>query len=109
VDAVRLRLFPFSLLGKTKQCFYANREAIDKWGKCLESFLKKIFPLGKTNALPHHGMEDWLIIKSFYNGLTLIARGHINVAAQGAFFSLTIDEAKSLIKKMVSNQGWSDE
>jgi hypothetical protein len=27
-DAVRLRLFPFSLLGKAKQWFYANKEAV---------------------------------------------------------------------------------
>jgi hypothetical protein len=27
-DAVRLRLFPFSLLGKTKQWFYSNKEAV---------------------------------------------------------------------------------
>jgi len=64
--------------------------------KCL---LSKILPYGKTNALrgrisnfqqqrdetipeawerfqeyisecPHHGMEDWLLIQSFYHGLT---------------------------------------
>lgn len=50
-DAVRLRLFPFSLLGKAKQWFYANGEQINTWGKCSEAFLKKFFPLGKTNAL----------------------------------------------------------
>jgi hypothetical protein len=27
-DAVRLRLFPFSLLGKVKQWFYSNNEAV---------------------------------------------------------------------------------
>ena len=125
-------------LGKAKQWFYANRDAINTWSKCSEAFLKKFFPLGKTNALrgrisgfqqaasesipeawerlqeyvlacPHHGMEDWLILQSFYNGLTPTARGHIDAAAQGAFFSLTVDNAKLLIEKMVSNQGWSDE
>ena len=91
MDVVRLRLFPFSLLRKTKQWFYANRDAINTWDKCSEAFLKKFFPLGKTNAppgrifgsqqvasesipeawerlqefvlaCPHHGMEDWLIL-----------------------------------------------
>jgi hypothetical protein len=28
-DAIRLRMFPFSLLGKAKQWFYANRAYID--------------------------------------------------------------------------------
>jgi hypothetical protein len=59
-------------------------------------------------ACPHHGMDKWLILHSFYNGMTLTARGHIDVATGGAFFSLTIVEATKLIEKMVSNQGWSD-
>jgi uncharacterized protein YggU (UPF0235/DUF167 family) len=28
-DAIRLRLFPFSLLGKAKQWFYADKSAVD--------------------------------------------------------------------------------
>ena len=54
-------------------------------------------------------MDNWLILQNFYNGLTLTARGHVDATAGGAFFSLTIDNAKLLIEKMVSNQGWSDE
>jgi hypothetical protein len=50
-DAVCLRLFPFSLLGKVKQCFYSNKEAVSTWEKCSNAFLTKFFPLGKTNAL----------------------------------------------------------
>ena len=52
-DAIRLRLFPFSLLGKAKQWFYQNKEAVSTWDKCSTAFLAKFFPLGKTNAL--HG------------------------------------------------------
>jgi hypothetical protein len=54
-------------------------------------------------------MDNWLILQSFYNGLTLTARGHIDAAAGGSFFSLNIVEATKLIEKMVSNQGWSDD
>ena len=50
-DAIRLRLFPFSLLGKVKQWFYQNKEAISTWDKCSTTFLAKFFQLGKTNAL----------------------------------------------------------
>jgi hypothetical protein len=50
-DAVRLHLFPFSLLGKAKQWFYSNKEAVSTWVKCSNAFLPKFFPLGKTNAL----------------------------------------------------------
>jgi hypothetical protein len=51
-------------------------------------------------------MDNWLILQSFYNGLTPIAQGHID-AAGGAFFSLNITEGTKLIEKMVSNQRWS--
>jgi hypothetical protein len=50
-DAVRLRLFPFSLLGKVKQWFYSNKDAVSTWEKCSNAFLTKLFPLGNTNAL----------------------------------------------------------
>ena len=54
-------------------------------------------------------MEDWLILQNFYNGLTSTSRAHIDAAAGGAFFSLTVNGAMALIKKMVSNQGWSED
>ena len=54
-------------------------------------------------------MDNFLIIQSFYNGLTPIACDHIDAAAGGALFLLTIALATVLIEKMVSNQGWSAE
>jgi hypothetical protein len=42
-DAIRLQLFPFSLLGKAKQWFYMNREEIDTLAKCSVAFLVKFF------------------------------------------------------------------
>jgi hypothetical protein len=50
-DVVRLRLFPFSLLGKANKWFYTNREVVSTWEKCSNAFLVKFFPLGKTKAL----------------------------------------------------------
>ena len=38
-----------------------------------------------------------------------VTRDYVDAAAGGAFFSLTIERATSLIEKMVSNQGWSDD
>ena len=49
-DVIKLRLFPFSLLGKAKQWFYKEKD-IDTWAKYSKVFLTKFFPLGKTNAL----------------------------------------------------------
>jgi hypothetical protein len=36
-------------------------------------------------------------------------RSHLDVAAGGAFFSLSVTDAKMLIEKIISNQGWSDD
>ena len=49
--AIRLLLFPFSLVGKMKQWFYKDKEAVDTWSKCSAAFLTKFFHVGKTNAL----------------------------------------------------------
>ena len=57
----------------------------------------------------HHGMEDWLLIQNFYHGLVPLDMSHLDAAVGGAFFSLNVTDAKALIEKMVSNQGWSDE
>jgi hypothetical protein len=54
-------------------------------------------------------MEDWLLIQNFYHGLVPQYRSHLDTAAGGAFFYLGVADAKALIEKMVSNQGWNDE
>jgi len=82
-------------------------------------------------ACPHHGMGDWLFIQNFYHGLTsldrshldaatsgeffslkvltLLDRSHLDATTSGEFFSLKVPNAKALIEKMVSNQGWNEE
>ena len=49
------------------------------------------------------------ILQNFYNELTQTSRDHVDATVGGAFFSLTIERATTLIEKMVSNQGWSDD
>jgi hypothetical protein len=49
--SIRLCLFPFSLMGKAKQWFYKEKEAVNTWDKCSVAFLARFFPMGKTNAL----------------------------------------------------------
>jgi hypothetical protein len=109
-DAVRLCLFPFSLLGKVKQWFYSNKEVVSTWEKWSNAFLTKFFSLGKTNAFknkismfqqltdetaaktwerlqdyisacPHHGMEEWFIMQSFYHRLICSARASATTLA----------------------------
>jgi hypothetical protein len=137
-DAVRLCLFPFSLVGKAKQWFYLNRSTLVTWEACSNAFLAMYFPLGKTSSLrnrissfqqladesvaeawerlqeyiaacPHHGMEKWLIIQSFFHGLHRSAQEHLDAAAGGYFLSLSVNAAQALIEKMAINQGWKEE
>ena len=54
-------------------------------------------------------MDEWLMLQSFYNGLTTTSRAHLDAAAGGAYLDLTIAKAMALIGKMVSNQGWNEE
>jgi hypothetical protein len=111
---------------------------VSTWEKCSNAFLTKFFLLGKTNALwnkisgfqlltdetiseawerlqdyfstcPHHSMEEWFIIQIFYHGLIRLAREHIDVAAGGSFFALSIEEAHKLIEKKASNQSWDEQ
>ena len=49
--SIKLPLFPFSIVGKAKQWFYKEKEAVSMWVKCSVAFLMKFFPMGKTNAL----------------------------------------------------------
>src|SRR6185312_1292859 len=111
-DAIRLRRFLFSLLGRANQWFYANKAVVDTWDKCAKAFLSKFFPTGKTNAfrgrisnfqhasnesIPeawerlqeyilacrHHGIDNWLILQNFYNGLTQSSGDHVDAAPGG--------------------------
>ena len=52
-DTILLCLFPFSVLGKAKQWFYANKDRNTTWENYSTAFLAKFVPIGKPNAL--HG------------------------------------------------------
>jgi len=98
----------------------------------------KFFPTGKTNTLhgkissfwqqqdetvpeaserfqdyilecSHDGMENWLLMQTFYHGISNSTRETMDAAARGVFLSLTISQATALVEKMASNQGWSEE
>jgi hypothetical protein len=54
-------------------------------------------------------MENWLLMHTFYHGLTSSTRENVDAATGGSFLSLHITEATTLIEKMASNQGWNEE
>jgi hypothetical protein len=61
-------------------------------------------------AFPHHGLEKWLIIHTFYNGLLYNTRMTIDAAAGGALMNKSFDEAWGLIEDMAQNHyQWGSE
>ena len=132
-DAIRLRLFPFSLRDRASD-WLQNEEpnSFTTWDALSRAFLSKYFPPGKTAKLraeitsfaqrdgeslyeawerykdlqrqcPHHAVPDWLLIQTFYNGLEQSVRISIDAAAGGALMGKSIDAAKALLEEMASN------
>ena len=54
-------------------------------------------------------MESWLLMQTFYHGLTNSTHETMDVVAGGVFLSLTILAAIALVEKMASNHGWNEE
>jgi hypothetical protein len=54
-------------------------------------------------------MENWLLMQTFYHGLTNSTHETMDATTRGAFLSLTIAQAIALMEKMASNQGWNEE
>ena len=139
-DVIHLRLFPFSLKDKAKSWLLnSNANSFTTWKVLSKAFLCKYFLLGKTAKLrnditsfyqaegeslyeawerfkklqrdcPHHGIPDWLLIRTFYNGLQQPMKISIDAAVGGALMAKPINKAKQLSEDMASNKyHWGNE
>ncbi|XP_058783187.1 uncharacterized protein LOC131657848 [Vicia villosa] len=139
-DAIRLRLFPFSLRDRAWAWLQSlPQNSVTTWEELKTVFLACYFPPSKTVALraqingfrqkdteslfdawerykdmmrmcPHHGLEDWLVIHTFYNGLLYNTRLSIDAAAGGTLMDKPYDEAYQLIENMAQNHyQWGSE
>jgi Retrotransposon gag protein len=132
-DAIRLRLFPFSLVGKARAWLQSLAiGTITTWDQLAEAFLVKYFPPTKTALLrtqinsfqqkegeslydawerfkdllrscPHHGLEKWLVIHIFYNGLNYNTKLTVNAAAGGSFMNLNVEDGYTLLEDIALN------
>ncbi|KAL5574401.1 hypothetical protein UlMin_023998 [Ulmus minor] len=132
-DAVRLRVFPFSLRDRAKEWLNSvPSESITTWDELVHKFLSKFFPPAKTAKLrneitsftqydqeslyeawerfkemlrkcPHHGIPIWLQVSTFYNGLVSNYRAMIDAAAGGCLMGKTPEEAHELLEVMAEN------
>lgn len=61
-------------------------------------------------ACPHHGIEKWLIVHTFYNGLSYNSRMTVDAAAGGTLLNKSVGESYTLIEDMTTNHyQWSNE
>ena len=56
---------------------------------------------------PSHGVNEWNVLHSFYNGLNYMSRSMLDSAAGGAFMTKTVSDAKAIIENMLQNYGQS--
>ncbi|XP_073132930.1 uncharacterized protein [Henckelia pumila] len=132
-DAIRLRLFPFSLRDKAK-AWLTNLPAssITTWDDLAKSFLTKYFPPSKSMKLranittfsqgeqetlyeawerykdllrryPHHQLSDGLVVQTFYYGLSHSNRAMLDAAAGGNLLQKSSDDGYELIEEMASS------
>jgi hypothetical protein len=52
---------------------------------------------------PSHGVNEWTILHSFYNGLNYMSRNILNSAAGGAFMGKTIVEVMAILESILQN------
>ncbi|CAL1399814.1 unnamed protein product [Linum trigynum] len=121
-EAIRLRLFPFTLNGAAKQWLNNHpHHSIDSWDDLCNKLFETYIPSSKmalmrseitmfrqeedepmfeawesfTSRLlkcPHHGIADWLQVESFYNGLTWESRHLIDAASGGVIRNNEVSE-----------------
>lgn len=51
-----------------------------------------------TRACPHHGFDRWILVQSFYDGLTPNPRANLDLVAGGQLKKLSVDNAYNMKK-----------
>ncbi|XP_042460369.1 uncharacterized protein LOC122043868 [Zingiber officinale] len=132
-ESVRLLLFGFSLKDRAKQWLNSlPANSISSWEQCEQKFLDKFYPPSKTAHMrnlidnfkqidseslfeawdrfksmqrqcPHHGLEKWLILHIFYNGINYHTKISLDSAAGGALMNKSLDEAEEIIENVALN------
>ena len=59
---------------------------------------------------PHHGLERWLVLHTFYNGINYHTKVSLDSAAGGALMNKNLDEAEEIIESVAQNHHqWANE
>ena len=128
-DAIRLRLFPFTLKNRAKAWLNSQPPtSITIWELLAKAFLAKYFLPAKTakiikdittfqqfemeslsdawerfkellRSCPHHGLPRDVLIRTFYNGVTRSTRDTIDAAAGGSLMRKIVEAASHFWRK----------
>ncbi|KAK4276049.1 hypothetical protein QN277_019041 [Acacia crassicarpa] len=132
-DAIRIKLFPFSL--RDKACTWLNNlpaNSITTWNDLGSKFLLKLFPPTKNAQLrgeitnfqqkpgestydawdrfkdilrkcPQHGLVNWVQIEEFYKGLDTQTQSIVDASSRGSLLMKSYEEAYNLLERMGMN------
>ena len=132
-----MKFLPFPLKDKAKTWLNSLRpRSIGTWQEMQTEFLKKLFPIHRTNELkrkimifsqkdnetfyqcwerfkdlfnscPHHGYETWRIISFFYKSLTPKMHQFVEMMCNGEFLNKDPNKAFDYFDLLVENaQSW---
>ncbi|CAL2259848.1 unnamed protein product [Prunus armeniaca] len=132
-EAIRLRVFPFSLKERAKEWLYSLPSAsITTWTALASKFLAKFFPAQKKNHIrkeimgvqqldgesfheywdrfqrlvascPHHQIEDWLLMQYFYEGLLDSERMMVDATGGGGLMNKSATQAKEMFENIAAH------
>ncbi|CAM8996789.1 unnamed protein product [Rhodiola kirilowii] len=128
-ESYYLRIFPFSLSDKASRWLDSHAEGtFTTWNRLAEAFLQQYFPPSKTahfrnkiisfrsidgetlydawerykeltRMCPHHNLEQWQIIDTFYQGIDQGMRTLINQAAGGGLNQVPLEDTYEIIER----------
>ncbi|CAM8944568.1 unnamed protein product [Rhodiola kirilowii] len=128
-ESYYLRLFPFSLSDKASRWLDSHAEGtFTTWDKLAEAFFQQYFPPSKTahfrskiisfrsidgetlydawerykeltRMCPHHNLELWQIMDTFYQGIDQGMRTLINQTAGGSLTEVPLEDTYAIVEK----------
>ncbi|KAH9723366.1 hypothetical protein KPL70_007095 [Citrus sinensis] len=132
-EALRLRLFPFSLRDRARAWLNSlPPNSITTWNDLADKFLLKYFPPTKNAKLrneiasfhqledeslydawerfkellrkcPHHGILCCIQLETFYNGLNQSTRLMVDASANGALLYKSYNDAYEILERIANN------
>ena len=139
MDLMRLKFFPLTLKGKAKIWLNSLRpRSIRNWAELQVEFLKKKFSTHRTNSLkrhiyflvahenekfyqfweryletigacPHEGLDTWLLVNHFYDGMSLTMKQLLETMCGGDFLSKHPEEAMDFLNYVAeTSKAWDE-